>query len=110
MCCRYLIYPSVAPVIDVSAQDTIDHRGKQELLKEETEDENEEEDSGVNSNSNNNPRFLFDEFTVSQPSDFRPLISQMMPTQLFSQFVDERTIMSKLDKGNDVTLIHYKLL
>jgi len=38
-------------------------------------------------------------FVVDLPSDWQPLLKNVVCTQTFSQFVDDRVLFSKLDKG-----------
>ena len=53
----------------------------------------------------NLPRFRFEEFVTSQSTESRALLQGMMTTQLFSQFIDERTMMTRLDKGEVLSLL-----
>ena len=45
-------------------------------------------------------KFKFDEFIADQPADWRPFLREMVETQAFSQFVDERVL--HLKKNQDV--------
>jgi hypothetical protein len=45
-----------------------------------------------------NSRFLSDEFLINQPTEWKPFLQEIFNTQLFSEFVDERIMLTKLDK------------
>jgi hypothetical protein len=48
---------------------------------------------------NTEPRFRNADFIAEQPSDWKPFLSLLLESQLFSEFVDERTVLSSgLDK------------
>ena len=44
-------------------------------------------------------KFKFQEFLNEHPSDWQPFIRDMIDSQAFSQFIDERVLLFKQDQG-----------
>jgi hypothetical protein len=94
---RFLVYPSILHLQSTVASPT--NSGEQQ-----------QHDNSMNSRESNhlvatinhhnliNSRFKFEEFLHEQPNEWKALLEQIVVTQAFSDFIDDRIALNKLDR------------